>query len=190
MATSTTNANNNAFDTYYQEFAGLLKQLESTKSTSGSESTSSLHKQCTDLISLMALEARTTDYDPDVKFERLERVKIYKFQLASIQMEHDKDFLMGSCAATMLQLEKERQQVRTILENNIGRAAQQHELLDRARQSVQETEEVAMELQTELQRNRETIESAHGHVNEISSMAERAGKLVKTLSKPWWMPRR
>ena len=182
-----------AFDTYYQEFASLLEQLggssaaETTKSPPSS--VESLHKQCSDLISLMSLEARTTEC-PDTKFERLERVKIYKFQLEAMKQQHDKDFLMGASAASMLQLERERQQVRSILEQNETRAAQQNELLERARQSVEETQAVGMEILNEAHRNRETIESAQGRVDELSSMTDRASKLVQKLSKPWWMPRR
>jgi len=214
VSSSSSSSGINAFDTYYQEFASLLHNLEkpdesntapaatamkaaapSSSSSNNIDNTSNndkveLHKQCSDLLRLMTLEARSTTNDPDLKLERLERVKIYKFQLEAVQQSMDQEFLMGDTAARMLQLEKERHQVRSILERTEGRAAQQNELLERARRSLQETEEIGLEIIEETRRNRETLESAQGHVNEVTGMAARASKLVKALSKPWWMPRR
>lgn len=193
-----------AFDTYYGEFASLLQQLEEPSPTSlpspGNEESSpassdSIHQQCVDLLSLMALEARTTSSNDDTKFERLERVKIYKFQLEAVKQKRNKDFLMGGNngegnAFQMLQLEKERQQIRNILEKNESRAAQQNELLERAMHSVHETEAVGLEILEETQRNRETIESVQGRVDELNGLASKASRLVKKLSRPWWVPRR
>ena len=209
MASSSDSSSAAAFDTYYQEFASLLQELEGPSSSSpgaakthksaSSSSSDSLYQQCVDLLSLMSLEARTTstaNNNDDLKFERLERVKIYKFQLEAVQQKRNTDFLMGNNNASdknafqMLQLEKERQQIRNILEQNETRAAQQNELLERAMASVHETEAVGLEILEETQRNRETIESAQGRVDELNGLASKAKGLVQKLSRPWWIPRR
>ena len=228
MASSNSGSSSSAFDTYYQEFSVILRRLEGPPLSSSSSSSSSssldnknntessscsaseekeeveeslLYQQCVDLLSLMQLEARTdsnNNNNEDIKFERLERVKIYKFQLEAIKQKRNKDFLMGGAgggqggqnAFQMLQLEKERQQIRNILEQNESRASQQNELLERAMQSIHETEAVGQEILQETQRNRETIESVQGHVDELNGLATKASRLVKKLSRPWWVPRR
>lgn len=206
MASSSDSSNAAAFDTYYQEFASLLQELEDPSSSpdsaethkSASSSSDSLYQQCVDLLSLMSLEARTTSTtnNNDLKFERLERVKIYKFQLEAVQQKRNTDFLMGNNkddnnnAFQMLQLEKERQQIRNILDQNETRAAQQNELLERAMHSMHETEAVGLEILEETQRNRETIASAQGRVDELNGLASKAKGLVRKLSRPWWIPRR
>jgi vesicle transport through interaction with t-SNAREs protein 1 len=50
----------------------------------------------------------------------------------------------------------------------------QQESLDRARNVMADTESVAMEITTELSRNRETMESAHGRVKQVSGLTNRA----------------
>ena len=165
---------NNGFDNYYREFASALQQQQEGNPSNVEE----LQTQCSDLLRLMALEARTTEC-PDTKFERLERVKIYKFQFEAIRNQHDKEFLMGEKATSMLQA-KER------LERAETRAAQQNELLERARRSLAETEETGASIMGELHTNRETIESAQGRVDELNTMADKASKIVKYLSTPWW----
>jgi vesicle transport through interaction with t-SNAREs 1 len=189
MAGTTPNkppANGNGFDVYYHEFALLLRQLEETGQCDGEKSTflekqERLHQQCSELLSLMSLEARSTDC-PDTKFERLERAKIYKFQLEAVRQQHNKDFLMGDQAASMLAV-KDR------LAQSEMRAAQQNELLERARRSVLETEQVGASIMEEMRRNRETIHSTQGRIGSLSSLTGQASKIVKNMSRPWWMRR-
>jgi vesicle transport through interaction with t-SNAREs protein 1 len=50
----------------------------------------------------------------------------------------------------------------------------QQESLDRARNVMADTESLAMEITTELSRNRETMESAHGRVKQVSGLTNRA----------------
>ena len=198
---SPANGNSKAFDTYYQEFASLLQQLESSPSehnnnnqnnNNNNKDTSALYQQCSDLIRLMTLEARSTDEgDTDMKLERAERVKIYKFQLEAVRNQHDAQFLMGSAAADMLELEKQQQRlhVKQRLERTEMRAAQQNELLERARRSVEETETIGAEILSQVQRNRESIQSAHARVHALSGMTDRAGNIIKNMSRPWWLRR-
>jgi vesicle transport through interaction with t-SNAREs 1 len=190
MAGTTPNkppANGNGFDVYYHEFALLLRQLGETgeRDENGGKLTlekqERLQQQCSELLGLMTLEARST-VCPDTKFERLERAKIYKFQLEAVRQQHNKDFLLGDQAASMLAV-KDR------LAQSEMRAAQQNELLERARRSVLETEQVGASIMQEMSRNRETIERTQGRIGTLSSLTGQASKIVKNMSRPWWMRR-
>jgi vesicle transport through interaction with t-SNAREs 1 len=190
MAGRTPTNSGNDFDIYYHEFALLLRQLGATGQPRSDgkvdkhpspTSQERLHQQCSELLSLMALEARSAEC-PDAKFERLERVKIYKFQLEAVRQKHNKDFLMGDQASSMLQVKDRLTQSET-------RAAQQNELLERARRSVLETEQVGASIMEEIGRNRETIQSAQGRIGTVSSLTGQASKIVKNMSRPWWMRR-
>ena len=59
----------------------------------------------------------------------------------------------------------------------------QQESLDRARNVMADTESVAMEITTELGRNRETMESAHGRVKQVSGLTNRARRLLQNMNR-------
>jgi vesicle transport through interaction with t-SNAREs protein 1 len=59
----------------------------------------------------------------------------------------------------------------------------QQESLDRARNVMADTESVAMEITTELSRNRETMESAHGRVKQVSGLTNRARRLLQNMNR-------
>lgn len=133
-------------------------------------------QQCENLLQQMAMEART-ETDSEVKRERMVCVKACKSQLQALRLESDRQSLLSSSSSSAKQLT-----------NTEKMLARQNETLERARQSMQETENVGTEITQELQSNRATIESAHGQVQEVSSMTDRAGEILKSMSKPWWRP--
>ena len=179
-----TTSNSSRFDDYYQEFSQALHAFEDE--TSNSSKKEELDKQCSDLLRLMSVEARSTE-DPDQKFERLERVKIYKFQLEAIQNKNKKDFLMGEA------LERNgcrsSEQMQATLRQNEAKVAQQNELLERAKRTAAETEESAMGITEELHSNREKIESAQKKVDDLSSLTARGMNVATNMLKPWWRRR-
>jgi vesicle transport through interaction with t-SNAREs protein 1 len=59
----------------------------------------------------------------------------------------------------------------------------QNESLDRAKSIMAETEQTAMEITLELGRNRETLESAHGRVREVSGLTNRARRLLQNMNR-------
>ena len=60
---------------------------------------------------------------------------------------------------------------------------QQNESLDRAKSIMVETEQTALEITHELGRNRETLESAHGRVREVSGLTNRARRLLQNMNR-------
>lgn len=179
------------FDTYRLELTALLQKLMEEEDDSnqtidqGSCSSSSLQQQCSDLLRLMTMEARSAE-SPDDKFERLERVKLFQFQFETIvaQQKHqaDKCFLFNSqekTSTTNLDVKEESQQTQ-------ARAMQQNEMLERARRSLAETEQVGSDIGLELGKNRQTIQSAKERVDTFASLTEQADSIITNMSKPWW----
>jgi hypothetical protein len=60
---------------------------------------------------------------------------------------------------------------------------QQQDILDRARQTLRDTEIVASEITTELAHNREILEQSQAHVSTFSTMTEKAASIIKTMSR-------
>ena len=46
-----------------------------------------------------------------------------------------------------------------------------------------DTEQVALEITTELGRNRETMESAHGRIKQVSGLTNRARRLLQNMNR-------
>ena len=57
----------------------------------------------------------------------------------------------------------------------------QNETLRNARSAIAETEGVAMGITEDLNRQRETMKSAHGRVNEVSEMAEKGDGILQEM---------
>jgi vesicle transport through interaction with t-SNAREs protein 1 len=168
------------FERYDDEFQSLVQQVQqSLQESDDLDFTSSLLQQCDDLLKQMAIEARGVD-NASAKRDLLAQVRTCKSQLAalksdySIQLEQAQksNLFSGSSSAT-----KER-----LLENEELMQKQQ-ESLDRARNVMADTESVAMEITTELSRNRETMESAHGRVKQVSGLTNRARRLLQNMNR-------
>jgi len=168
------------FERYDDEFQSLTQQVQqSLKESDDEEFTYSLLTQCDDLLKQMAIEARGVE-NASAKRDLLAKVRTCKSQLAALRTEYDlkvaesqKALLFnGTSSAT-----KER-----LLENE-QLMSQQEESLDRARQTMADTESVAMEITTELGRNRETMESAHGRVKQVSGLTNRARRLLQNMNR-------
>ena len=68
------------------------------------------------------------------------------------------------------------------LNNNIHIRAQ-NETLSNARSIIAETEKAAIDVTRELGRQREVISSANEHVNEASTVTDRAQKIVESMQR-------
>ena len=68
------------------------------------------------------------------------------------------------------------------LNNNIQIQAQ-NETLSNARSIIAETEKAAIDVTRELGRQREVISSANEHVNEASTVTDRAQKIVESMQR-------
>ena len=68
------------------------------------------------------------------------------------------------------------------LNNNI-QLRLQNETLTNARSIIAETEHVALDITQELSRQRETISSANDHVDEVTSITDRAQRIVQSMTR-------
>jgi len=75
---------------------------------------------------------------------------------------------------------------RNALQQTETKLTKQNETLERARRSMQETEEIGMEVTHELAQNRAKIESSAQHTEELTLLTDQAGKILHNMSKPWW----
>jgi hypothetical protein len=164
------------FEAYHEEFTTLLEQVNI--SSKDHTANTDLFQQCHELLQQLAVEARSVE-DSSKKRELLQRVKEEKSRLQALEQEHEKQSLMAGASSTASGGQQQLQQ-------NEDTLARQNETLERARRTMQETEEIGMEVTEELGNNRAKIESTHGKVGELTSLTDRAGELLKSMSKPWW----
>ena len=68
------------------------------------------------------------------------------------------------------------------LNNNI-QLRSQNETLTNARSIIAETENVALDITQELSRQRETISSVNDHVDEVTSITDRAQRIVQSMTR-------
>lgn len=172
------------FERYDDEFQSLTRQVQqSLQESDDVEFSYSLLQQCDDLIKQMAIEARGVD-DASAKRDLLAKVRTCKSQLAALRTEYDvkleesqKSLLFSGSKDASSSATKER------LLQNEEMMNKQQESLDRARNVMADTESVAMEITTELGRNRETMEGAHGRVKQVSGLTNRARRLLQNMNR-------
>ena len=68
------------------------------------------------------------------------------------------------------------------LNNNI-QLRSQNETLANARGIIVETEKVALDITQELSRQRDTISSTNEHVHEVTSITDRAQRIVQSMTR-------
>jgi vesicle transport through interaction with t-SNAREs protein 1 len=199
------------FERYDAEFLSLMDQvksrlrnassLTSNSPTTGVGSTEAdmkytqgLLSQCDDLLKQMQVEARTAD--SSTKQVWLQKVRGCKAQLANLRddfqtvqsrVEREALLLLSSNEDTRSSSDynnsgnNNKQRERLLQTNN--QLKKQNQTLENAQRILVETEEVAMEITTELGRNREKIASAHQRVRDVSGLTNQARRIVQSMSK-------
>ena len=163
------------FERYDEEFKAMIDQIQkSLNEEPPNPYTQNLLRQCNDLLKQMSLEARSLKHPA-----LLQRVKDYKGKHAILLQQFEREALLagqqsGSGDASGSHQERMKQ-TEDMLSN-------QNETLERSLRSIQETEQIAMEITEELGNNRETLMSAHGRVKEVSSLTGRARRLLNTMT--------
>ena len=161
------------FDRYDEEFKEMTDQIQkSLDEEPPSPYTQNLLQQCGDLLKQMSLEARSLK-----KPALLQRVKDYKSKHAQLLQQFERESLLaGRPSGEDSRSHQERmKQTENMISN-------QNDTLERSLRSIQETEQLAMEITDELGNNRETLMSAHGRVKEVSSLTGRARRLLNTMT--------
>ena len=168
------------FERYDDEFSELLVQIErSLEEDPPSVYSENLFQQADDLIKQMALEARSVP-DASLKRELLEKVRQLKTKLASLQSQSEKAGLFRTSSNNNGNGSREK---RLLLQQTEDTLAQQNDTLERARRTMQETEQVALEITEELGNNREKLVSAHGRVREVGGMTGRARRILQSMNQ-------
>jgi hypothetical protein len=165
---------NLSFERYDDEFSSLMEQIRSSLSQQPPGTlTRNLLQQCEDLIQQMAVEARSVS-DTTEKRTLLQKVRTCKSEWQLLVQESEKyDLLHGSNGGDSID-----DQERLRLQKNTDTLSNQNETLERARRTMQETEQVALEITEELGNNREKLMSAHGRVREVGGLTGRARRIL------------
>ena len=99
------------------------------------------------------------------------QVKEYKAQLANLRSEYE--------LATLTKIDNDNYNTSSSIVDARSTIRSQNETLLNARSAIAETEGVAMGITEDLSRQRETMNSAHGRVNEVSNMAEKGDGILR-----------
>jgi len=192
------------FERYDEEFLSLTSQIKSTlskvdvesPSTSSSPSpedelrmANNLVAQAKDLIQQMAIEARGMS-NRDLKQECLKKVRVCKANLANI--EDDASNIRSKIERNSLLSTNTKKSAsggglsndnrERLLKTNESLQAQ-NSTLENARRVMAETEDVALDITMELERNRETMESARGRVRNVSGLTNQARRVLVSMRR-------
>jgi hypothetical protein len=165
------------FQEYHQEFQSLTRQIQQAIPHENEECIHLLWTQCHDLLKQMSIEARDEE-NKDKQDLLLATVRMCKSQLAALEQEYNKK-QTTTTNNNVLFTRKEH----VYHNEKMERQQQQQDILDRARQTLRDTEIVASEITTELAHNREILEQSQAHVSTFSTMTEKAASIIKTMSR-------
>ncbi|KAL3927653.1 MAG: hypothetical protein SGBAC_012999 [Bacillariaceae sp.] len=169
-----------SFQRYNDEFKSLKMKVQDSLHDGFRDEetgdTGNLLSQCDELLQQMALEARSVA-DAGTKRELLQQVRGCKSELQGLKDEHNKKSLMASAVSGNTTDNRDR------LLQQQDMLTKQNSQLENARKVLEETEAVAMEIGDELSHNRETIESAHGRVRQVTSLTGRARRVVQSMNR-------
>mmetsp|Transcript_46291 Transcript_46291/g.68272 ORF Transcript_46291/g.68272 Transcript_46291/m.68272 type:complete len:234 (+) Transcript_46291:170-871(+) len=199
------------FERYDEEFLSLTEQVQTSIThlqNSGTKSGSvgspkspeselklaqGLLSQCEELLKQMQIESRSVD-DASAKKELQKKVRVCKARLLNLRDDFNSaktsvergmllsgsssvDVEAGSRGSTLGSDHRER------LINTSDQISSQNDTLNNARRVMADTEEVALEITSELGRNREKIQSAHGRVRDVSGLTNHARRIVSSMSR-------
>mmetsp|Transcript_44370 Transcript_44370/g.53630 ORF Transcript_44370/g.53630 Transcript_44370/m.53630 type:complete len:220 (+) Transcript_44370:77-736(+) len=185
------------FDRYDAEFLTLSSQVQSSLTSIENKTTSgppeqelkfaqSLLSQCDDLLKQMTVEARGVD-DKDFKNNLLKKVRVCKAKLANLRDDvnaaktsMERENLLGADGASGASSGKGHRE--RLLQTN-EKLESQNETLENARRVMADTEGVALEITSELGRNREKIQSSHDRIRDVSGLTNQARRIVQSMNR-------
>eukprot|EP00558_Chaetoceros_sp_UNC1202_P007103 CAMPEP_0197245876 /NCGR_PEP_ID=MMETSP1429-20130617/10526_1 /TAXON_ID=49237 /ORGANISM="Chaetoceros sp., Strain UNC1202" /LENGTH=227 /DNA_ID=CAMNT_0042706449 /DNA_START=77 /DNA_END=763 /DNA_ORIENTATION=+ len=193
------------FSRYNEEFDSLTTQIRSTLTTitdtlqndpanttlqSKMSHADNLLSQTKDLLKQMTVESRSVG-DASLKEECMRVVRVAKGNQANLlddvkavrseverhsllSGDRDRDIESGRGANSA---------VKEHLLKTTNTLQSQNSTLENAKRVMAETEGVALEITEELGRNRESIESAHSRVRGVSSLTNRARRVLVSMQR-------
>jgi hypothetical protein len=172
-----------SFERYDDEFSSIMEQIRTSLAQQPPGTlTRNLLQQCDDLIQQMALEARSVS-DAALKRTLLQKVRTYKSEWQTVSEQSEKQGLLEGANGTGGGGGGDNSNTRNYLQKNEDTLHSQNDTLERARRTMQETEQVALEITEELGNNREKLMSAHGRVKEVGGMTGRARRILYAMSQ-------
>ena len=99
------------------------------------------------------------------------QVKEFKTQLANLRTEYE--------LASLIEVDKDNNSQSSSIVDARSTVRSQNETLIHARGAIADTESVAMGITEDLSRQRETMKSAHGRVNEVRADAEKGDGILQ-----------
>jgi vesicle transport through interaction with t-SNAREs protein 1 len=181
-----------SFESYNQEFVGCAQQAErclselksnennNPKNYSLISQVESLLTQQADCIKQMEVEARGSSYDSATKKVLIEKAGILKKSLIKdkadfqrIREKAERSSLIGTAS------ESDRSR---FLETN-EKLDRQNQMIDQAHRTVAETEEIGLEITSELSRNREKIESSRAKNSEFVNVVAAARGILGSMNR-------
>jgi len=176
------------FESLTQQVQGKISKVDAGFADSDLKYCHGLLSQCDDLLKQMQIEARTVD-NADDKKNFLQKVRACKAKLANLRDDYnsaktsvERQALLGGDLESGGQSRSGSKQKDRLLQAN-EQISRQNDTLDRARRVMAETEETAMEITSELGRNREKIQSSHQRVRDVSGLTNQARRIVQSMSR-------
>jgi len=176
------------FQAYDQEYSALSAEIQkgisdiknSEKDDGGKaiSQTEALLGQASDLIKQMEVEVRS--HDAATRKVLSDKVATYKRSVTSLQTDFKKAREVAERSSLIGAKSGEQRQ--RLLDVN-EKVARQNETIMNAQRTVAETEDVGIEIISELSRNREKIESARGRVTEFSGVTDSARRLLSSMAR-------
>lgn len=156
------------YHSYYQEYQRLVSEYAVSPELRYDDELQQILQQ-------MRTEARGMPR-PD-KDDYLERTLVYQQNVAAMVSKQQRSVLFSNADTTTHQ---------SLLKSNEDKMMQQNETLERARRTIQETEEISLGIQEELARNRTTLQTSQEKTKDLSDMTQQAGAILTNMTKPWW----
>lgn len=173
------------FERYDDEFHSLTAQVQESlqhmDEEKGVDFTHSLLSQCDDLLKQMAIEARGVE-DASSKRDLLAKVRVCKSQLTALRVECDAAVTRNQKESLFSNNNNSTSHKERLLENE-KQMEQQNETLERAKSVMADTEGVALEITSELSRNREVMETSQGRIKQVSGLTNRARRLLHNMNR-------
>lgn len=178
------------FDAYDQEYNSLSRDIirsigELKNLSNGSEKVSSsirhidaLISQSSDLIKQMEIEVRS--HDSGTRRALGEKLSEYKKSLSSLRSDFER--AKEQAQRSSLIGEKSSADRQRLLNVN-DKLDRQNDMILNAHRTVMETEDVGIEIASELKRNREKIESARSKATEFSGITDSARRILSSMQR-------
>jgi hypothetical protein len=189
------------FERYDTEFQEIIQQIEQSfvvnvdsKNDSHHNYTNNLIQQGHDLLKQMAVEARSvptdskannnTNNNERIKNELLNKVRTFKSQLVTLETKLSSQSLFGNNNNTATNNNsKQYEQNKMKLQQSENMLQMQNDTLERAKRSILETEQVALEINDELVLNRQTLLSSQNRIQTMSNMTNNAKRILSNMNQ-------